>query len=834
MAAFSDACEIPILGIKSALIMTKNAKFLLFLSIAGLAFAPFLSHPVWASAAAPQKWGIGCYDNNCVWITDPSLISQESFTVSTLAADGAVLGSYAATSAGNTITFRPSSVAELKLLSSNTGLLTSVSSRGNSTPILEFAAIKAVTGTSNAIQSGHLELSIHLNGNPSFQSSSYTVNFLDAPSQKNIGVAANVSANNPSLLSVDLSGLPAVANAYNSEGVFLQIANSEGLQLNGEYYAQASDFGMLDNFYRATQLQDTWTLLGQNLLNVQSGLWYLFAPAVDVPYLPKFGANSTEIPFADSFVITHFLGGNTVGGVSKICTSSSAYQSYCDPVEPWSLDYLVSKNKKLTYQSALVYDRLNPYLNAGYQPRDITIGLDNVPWAIASKVPPQNRSTCVQEPNLLGTLGVWGQCNPPAEFPTWRDLITHLTGDLTAEYGATASQFNYAVGDEFDVTSTYNGRPDDFYNLYQFAFQAVRAAFPIASVVPGDFSGEGSCRFPYFTGPIIPGCTYDTQAFLHHEIALGMVPTYIPRSANNFWDINQGPTPSATATDVINSYAYVETANATVLPEIHQFGFLDMPFGPVGDDTSSLSANWDFQALLALKQGLPNIGRVFNWGGVESAAGLNFLNGNGWIRMLFDNLQGSELYMLPVTPKGALPANNEVMAVGIVDGDNFWVFVSNFDLPVRNKDLTQMQFDPPIQLQITLPAAWVTGHPSWNYLRYSESPVDNVFAQIKTDFGANVLTSQFAQCSVCFASPMTMATIAEAATAREILAANFTNGRNYVGIMQNGLKWRGVHSAGNSGQLNIDSNGLTHNFSQSGNVITVTVGANEMLVLRPQ
>ena len=709
MAAFSGRLRNPILRINSALvlIMTKNAKFLLFSCIAGLAFASFLSHPVWASVPAPQKWGIGCYDNNCVWITDPSLGSKESFTVSTLPADGGVLGRYAATSAGNTITFRPSSVAELKLLSSDAGLVISISSQGNSTPILEFAAIKTVTGTSSVNQPNHLELLIHLNGKPSFRSSSYTVNFLDAPSQKNIGVAANVSPSNPALLSIDLSSLPAVANAYNSEGVFLQITNSEGLPLNGEYYAQSWDFGMLDNFYRATQLQDTWTLLGQGLINVQSSLFYLFAPGVDVPYLPKFGANSTEIPFADSFVITHFLGGNTTGGVSAICVSSSAYQSYCDPAEPGSLDYLVSKNKKLTYQSALVYDRLNPYLNAGYQPSDITIGLDNVPWAIASKAPPQDTSSCVQEPNLLGTLGVWGECNPPAEFPVWRDLVTHLTGDLTAEYGAKASQFNYAVGDEFDVSSTYNGRPDDFYNLYQFAFQAVRTAFPKASVVPGDFSGEGSCRFPYFTGPIIPGCTYDTQAFLHHEIAQGMVPTYIPRSANNFWDINQDPTPSATVSDVINSYAYVKTVNGTVNAEIHQFGFLDMPFGPVGDDTSALSANWDFQVLMPLKRGLPNIGRVFNWGGVESAAGLNFLNGNGWIRMLLDNLQGSELYMLPVMSNGAFPANNEVMAVAMVNGDNFWIFVSNSDIPNRSSDLTKMQFDPPVQLQITLPAAWV-------------------------------------------------------------------------------------------------------------------------------
>jgi hypothetical protein len=134
-----------------------------------------------------------------------------------------------------------------------------------------------------------------------------------------------------------------------------------------------------------------------------------------------------------------------------------------------------------------------------------------------------------------------------------------------------------------------------------------------------------------------------------------------------------------------------------------EFGSLDMSFGPVGDDTSSLSANWDFQVLLAPKQGLPNIGRVFNWGGVEdiprtSISVLNFLNGNGWIRMLCDNLQGSELYMLPVASSGALPPRNEVMGVGLVAGNDFRIFISNFDLASRNTDLTKMQFDPPVRL----------------------------------------------------------------------------------------------------------------------------------------
>jgi hypothetical protein len=33
--------------------------------------------------------------------------------------------------------------------------------------------------------------------------------------------------------------------------------------------------------------------------------------------------------------------------------------------------------------------------------------------------------------------------------------------------------------------------------------------------------------------------------------------------------------------------------------------------------------------------------------------------------------------------------------------------------------------------------------------------------------------------------------------------------------------------------LDIDANGVTHHFSQDGNVITITVGADEMLVLKP-
>jgi hypothetical protein len=816
--------------------MSRRTHLFVLLCVAALVFLSLPNSLAWANAPARQQWGVGCYDNDCIWITDSRLPAGQVFAVSTFATDGTVLGTYFVASVANTITFRPNSISELKLLSREEGLRTLISSAEDSDPVLEVTAMKAVTATSSI--SDEDELVIHLNGNPYFQSPSYTILLLDASSHQQIAVATNVRPENR-LLRIDLGSFPAVAKAYQSEGVFLRIIDAEGRQLNGEYYAQAGDFGMLDRFYRATQLQDNWTLLDQGLINVQRELDYLQAPQVDLPYLPKFGADSREVPFADSFVITHFLGGSPESSVTPICAERPYHNApYCHPVEPWSLDYAVLGDSQLVYQSSLVYARLNPYLRAGYRPSDITVGLDNVPWAIASNALPQNGSTCGAETGLRGTLGFYGECNPPADFRLWGEIVEHLTDDLTAAYGAEAAQFRYEVGDEFDDSSTYNGHPDDFYRLYQNAFEAVHATFPNASVVPGDFSGSGSCWYPYFTGNFIVGCTYDTRDFLQHEIAGGMVPDYVPRSLNAFWDINQGPTPSSYAVDAISSYQYVETDTEKVIPEIHQFGFLDMPFAPVGDDTSSLSANWDFQLLLRLKQGLPNIRRVFNWGGVEEvSSNLNFLNGNGWIRELFDNLQGWQLFMLPVSYQGTLPPTNEVMAVAVVKGNDFRIFVSDVDVPDTNSDLTKMQFDPPVRLHVTLPAAWITQNPySWSYLRYSESTVDNVFAQIKTDYEQQpnvIIAPQFAQCSVCFTSPLTMAAPKNTAAALNVLAANWTKGSNYVGIMQNSLKWKGVTSVDQSGQLNIDTNGVIHELSQNGNVITVTLGADEMLVLKP-
>ena len=465
-----------------------------------------------------------------------------------------------------------------------------------------------------------------------------------------------------------------------------------------------------------------------------------------MPYVARF---ANEVPFAHTLAITRFLGGYTQAAATLFCATvpgGSALESYCTPgINPWSLDYVISSGGSFSYQSQLMLGRISPYVGAGYAPGDMTLVLINVPWAMASSAGPQNGSACTLQ-TTGGSLGIWGQCNPPANTSQWGSAISQLAADLLGVYPSGAADFRYEIGDEYDQSSTFNGQSSDFYALYENAYQSVRTALPSASVAAGDFSG--SCYDSAATGA--SGCVYDSQAFYSREKGNGSLPAYVARSLNSFWDTNPTPYPSKAAALAATSFAYVGAPAGTPL-EIHQFGLLNQPWGAAGTQVSSIQANWEFQALMGLKQNLPGLARVYNWGGfatVRGAGAISFLEGAGYVRMILDNHQGAELYRLPVTSP-ALPAGNELMAVAIVEGNGFQIVLSNTDVVAVNANLALMQPDPPVPLSITLPAAWpaVSG---WSYLRYSQAAVDNVFAQAKSDL-ANaspaILDPDFAACA---------------------------------------------------------------------------------------
>jgi len=743
------------------------------------------------------------------------------------------LGTYAVTaSTTNSVSFRPSSYAELSLLNTSAGLTVDIAPSGSGqSPIIEFSAFKIVTGFLKAPGSNNLVL--NLNTNSLAQSPSYSVEFLDS-SRNVLQTLTGVTASN-STLTVDLSSLQAsVASAYDGGGIYVSLTNSQNQSLPGAYYTNANDIGALNDFYDGTQLQGQLALAGQGLVNVQKDLGFLSSPNVDVPYVARF---ATEIPFAHTLSITRLLGGYTQASVEQICGNSigtTSFASSCAPVsEPWSLDYVVKAGSTFSYQTPLMLDRISPYIAAGYSPGDMTLVLINVPWALSSDAAPQNGSACVPQ-STGGSLGTWGQCNPPASYAQWGVAIARLATDLQGSYQAGAANFTFEIGDEYDQSSTFNGQSSDFYDLYETAYKSIKSVLPAAPVVAGDFTA--ACYASASTNAA--GCVYDSKAFLSREIGLGDAPPNLNRSLNMFWDTTPTPYPSAAVSGAATSVVYVTGAATNQLPlQIHQFGFLHMPWGSVGSNggtsVASVEANWEFQALMGLKQNLPNLSRVFNWGGfatINDGVSLNFLEGAGYIRTIMDNHQGAELYMLPVTA-GNLPAGNEVLAVAMVEGNSFQIIVSNVDVVPVNSNLATLQPDAPAKLSITIPAAWL-GTTNWSYLRYSSALVDNVFAQVKRDYAAaGILDANFAQCAICFSDPITMTT--NQAAAETLLVNNWTSSSNYVQTMQNTLKWNSVTSLNSSKQLNIDQNGVTHAFSQSGGTLTVTIGANEMLVLNP-
>src|SRR3954454_1190446 len=135
----------------------------------------------------------------------------------------------------------------------------------------------------------------------------------------------------------------------------------------------ARDLGILEPFYRATQLQGQ--LIGMGLLDIPA---YLTGPDVDLKYAAKPGM-TREIPFVDSFTIIRFLGGYREDWLRK-------FQQLDERLGRRSLDYAIRQSDgSLHFRPELIRRRLEPYLAAGYRPRDITIAFDNVPWDLATR-----------------------------------------------------------------------------------------------------------------------------------------------------------------------------------------------------------------------------------------------------------------------------------------------------------------------------------------------------------------------------------------------------------------------------------------------------------------
>lgn len=601
----------------------------------------------------------------------------------------------------------------------------------------------------------------------------------------------------------------------------------------------SGSFGKLDNFYRAMQLQGNLAIMGQGLVTPPG---WLEGNDIDIRYHPKAASRTgKEILFTDSIIINRFLGGQWSSAVNSQIKPLIPY----DEEYPWrSLDYFrttppaTPSGKWKFYGDVangdLIDARMKPYLDAGYGFSDITLMLSNVPWDAAAKTAHFN-SSCLSPPGKLTianypqTGGMGGdneQCNPPAFPRLWQAIIGHLAQDLVAHYGAAnAGSIRFELGDELDSRQNTSMDFKDYRSYCEGAYTEIRKLLPNAEISPGGFTGNGN----------EPGKVYDTPRFLVEEAEAGRPAAVVTRSLNAIWGFPHpgrredpkapgGVTPNGDVSRAVASYQTIKTAFQSagvpfdLVPEIHQFGFLSFPqpvgWG-VGSDQASISANWYFQTLMGLKQHL-KVRRVCHWDttvSIPTAAGIVLLNGIGFVDLLLDDYQGALLYDLPTAKTGSISSEPKATAMW-KDGATTFV-LSNFDLGAAAA---------PARIQVKIPDdLFAAGRPGkFRYLRYSLSPIDNVFAAIKADLdSAGLLSERFKNCALCYGPPASMQT-----DYRAMLSLVEKNWPKYQAIMKGNLKWRSADDG------SLDQNGVAHKLVQSGSILTVTLRPDEMLILK--
>lgn len=509
-------------------------------------------------------------------------------------------------------------------------------------------------------------------------------------------------------------------------------------QQNGSVY-----IGELTHFYRATQVQGH--IPAHALMTIPD---YLTGPDVDVRYTnnPRL---RKEIPFVDTFTINRFLGGY-----------KAEWLQLTDRWDPSlgraSFDYVIrDSDGQLGSRPDIIKEHLAPYLDAGYTLDQITLNLENIPWAIARD---------------QGNDGLFGQKNPPASIDDWKWTVTHLATDIKTIYGPVAAP-NFKIGNEFDTKKSFDGTADDYFSLYSSTYKILRHEFPLSEIAPGEFTRDGKCGDPDV-------CVYDTKDLLTQTRSVGIEPSYVPRSLNSFQNAG-GAMPSDAVRRALNSYSRLGQVPA----QIHQFGLLGQPFGPFrefGSDQGARRAAWEFQVLMGLQQFL-RPARVFHWGGFANFAGggLPLLNGTGYLRLFLDRYTGAKMYRLKVMAESG--PETEFAAVAFELPGIHAIIASSFSVANDGE---------PTKVAVELPelVSDQGNLADWKFTRYGSS--DTVFALIRHDLATEGnLKPEFNKCASCTAEPQRMAT--NPAEARRMISANWDT---YEQAMKAGLMWKPIEN----------------------------------------
>jgi xylan 1,4-beta-xylosidase len=202
-------------------------------------------------------------------------------------------------------------------------------------------------------------------------------------------------------------------------------------------------------------------------------------------------------------------------GVAELKWSSSNVFSLGPDGKP-QYDFTITDQTFDEYQQAGV----RPMVELGFMPKDLAA---TVPGVETYQVHfPANPTSGASN-------------NPPKDYAMWRELVLRFIAHLAERYGKQqVSTWYFEVWNEPDI-GYWHGTPAEYFKLYDFAVDGVRAALPNAIVGGPATTGPGSEKSSAFLNDFLKHCQNDKSAADGKAIPLDFI-SFHPKGRPSFVD----------------------------------------------------------------------------------------------------------------------------------------------------------------------------------------------------------------------------------------------------------------------------------------------------------
>ena len=430
--------------------------------------------------------------------------------------------------------------------------------------------------------------------------------------------------------------------------------------------------GELRPFWRSQPVLGPYLQVGLNAIEIPN-----YMLQTDFPYKKR--SFSKEVPFADNLSVVRLLGGySKYPGISGRLTDITTPEGIALLEKLRAYDFVYrNTDGKLAFRPELIQQRLQPYLDLGYE--DLTIVLDNIPWDLTT--------------NTNASLNTYGNRGVPNSSQEWYDTVKELCNTLISIIGSEkANKLRFRIGTEMNLLERFNGTEAQFITHYDYAAAAIQSALPTATLSLYNISAVNLTN--------INGTAHNVGAFrvLDHianqvnektRIKLKNSPRFVSFSIYFY----EGDPLANIVKDSDQVWDYVNTKipgyQNKFSREIHEFGGLADWNAPI--PTANEGAFGGAMTLqVFMKYMEVGVDRIYHWNSFK-----NIPNGTlkyeiptsqAWIYSVLDYLSGGAVYK--ISPDATTtPVAAKVTSILSVKKGKSYLLVNSFD---PNKTSTQV------------------------------------------------------------------------------------------------------------------------------------------------